>query len=103
MHLRHDTDGRAYFRRKTAAGKTGTEAMHCLKRRLSDTVYRQLITDATARQEEEVAAGRVGHPGASAAVPRRRARGVNVQRPTGRTTLTPTNADAESRLEHTGT
>jgi transposase len=46
VQLRHDTDGRAYFRRKVAAGKTSMEAMRCLKRRLSDAVYRQMIADA---------------------------------------------------------
>jgi transposase len=40
MQLRHDTPGRAYYRRKLAAGKTPMEAMRCLKRRLSDAVYR---------------------------------------------------------------
>ncbi len=34
---------------------------------LRRAVYRQLVADATARQEDEVAAGRVGHPGASLA------------------------------------
>jgi hypothetical protein len=48
VQLRHDTDGRAYFRRKVAAGKTSMEAMRCLKRRLSDAVYRQMIADAAA-------------------------------------------------------
>jgi transposase len=43
--LRRDTPGRAYYRRKIAAGKTPMEAMRCLKRRLSDTVYRQLVAD----------------------------------------------------------
>jgi transposase len=46
VQLRHDTDGRAYFRRKLAAGKTPMEAMRCLKRRLSDVVYRQMVADA---------------------------------------------------------
>jgi transposase len=46
VQLRHDTEGRRYFRRKRAAGKTPMEAMRCLKRRLSDVVYRQMITDA---------------------------------------------------------
>ena len=39
--LRHDTEGRAYYRRKLAAGKTPMEAMRALKRRLSDVVYKQ--------------------------------------------------------------
>ena len=139
VQLRHDTAGRAYYRRKLAAGKTPMEAMRCLRRRLSDAVYRQLAADAPAREE----ASPGGHPGASlissaaglspdtgtsdqplpgpahptlplarpelqamapaaAATPRRRARGVNVQRPTGRTTLTPTSAAAPSnRRGHT--
>jgi transposase len=132
VQLRHDTAGRAYYRRKLAEGKTPMEAMRCLKRRLSDVVYRQLLADQAARQVE---AGPGGHRGATlessaadltphvgtsdqpqpgpapttlrpapaastpgaasiAAPKRRRARGVNVQRPTGRTTLTPTSAGA---------
>ena len=135
VQLRNDTAGRAYFRRKRAAGKTGLEAIRCVKRRLSDVVYRQLVADAN-RAHDTVQgavhdAGPGGHGGASlpssaadltphvgtsdqpqpgpapatlrrapaastsgvasiAAPKRRSARGVNVQRPTGRTTLTPT-------------
>ena len=44
--IRLDTDGRAYYRRKLAAGKTRMEAMRCLKRRISDALYRQLVADA---------------------------------------------------------
>ena len=40
VQIRHDTDGRAYYRRKLADGKKPMEAMRCLKRRLSDIVYR---------------------------------------------------------------
>ena len=46
VQIRHDTEGRAYYRRKLAAGKTPMEALRCLKRRLSDVVYRQLVADA---------------------------------------------------------
>jgi transposase len=46
--IRLDTDGRAYYRRKRAAGKTHLEALRCLKRRISDAVYRQLLNDAVA-------------------------------------------------------
>jgi transposase len=46
--IRNDTPGRAYYRRKIATGKTPMEAMRCLKRRISDAVYRQLIADAHA-------------------------------------------------------
>jgi transposase len=40
--LRLDTDGRAYYRRKRAEGKKPLEAIRCLKRRISDAIYRQL-------------------------------------------------------------
>ena len=117
VQLRDDTAGRAYYRRRLAAGKTSMEAMRCLRRRLPNAVCRQLAADALA--QEEASPG--GHPGASlissaaglspdtgtsdqplpgpapqtlpppgktpkaiapaAAPPRRRARGVNVERP----------------------
>ncbi len=46
VQLRNDTEGRAYFRRKVAAGKTKMEALRCLKRRLSDVLCRQLAAEA---------------------------------------------------------
>ena len=58
--IRLDTEGRAYYRRKLAAGKTRMEAMRCLKRRISDAIYRQLIADARA-----AGTGPGGHCGAS--------------------------------------
>ena len=61
VQIRHDTDGRAYYRRKLAAGKTPMEALRCLKRRLSDVVFRQLLADTTKPQE----AGPGGHSGAT--------------------------------------
>ncbi len=48
--IRLDTEGRAYYRRNLAAGKTKLEALRCLKRRISDAVYRQLVTDAERAQ-----------------------------------------------------
>jgi len=48
VQIRHDTEGRAYYRRKLATGKTPMEALRCLKRRLSDVVYRQLVADSNA-------------------------------------------------------
>ncbi|MET8832867.1 IS110 family transposase [Micromonospora sp. NPDC004540] len=48
VQLRNPTEGRAYFDRKTAGGKTSMEAMRALKRRLSDTVYRCMVNDADA-------------------------------------------------------
>jgi transposase len=58
--IRLDTEGRAYYRRKLAAGKTRMEAMRCLKRRISDALYRQLVADARASET-----GPGGHCGAS--------------------------------------
>jgi hypothetical protein len=40
--------GQDYYRRKRAAGKTHLEAMRCLKRRISDVIYRCLVADQTA-------------------------------------------------------
>ncbi|MEV4715418.1 transposase [Micromonospora sp. NPDC049374] len=60
VQLRHDTEGRAYYRRKLAAGKTPMQAMRALKRRLSDIVYRQMIKDA-----EKSGTGPGGHTGAT--------------------------------------
>ena len=42
--LRHDTAGRQYFDRKVAEGKTTKEAIRSLKRRISDVVYRHLVS-----------------------------------------------------------
>lgn len=67
--IRLDTPGRAYYRGKLAAGKTKLEALRCLKRRISDALYRQLLADAerTARGTEPDSAGTGpgGHCGAS--------------------------------------
>ena len=48
--LKHDGSGRDYYLRKRAIGKGHKEALRCLKRRLSDAVYRQLLRDAQALQ-----------------------------------------------------
>jgi transposase len=61
--IARDTPGRGYYRRKRAAGKSHREALRCLKRRLSDTVYRQLLRDATT----SIGAGPAGHVGATLA------------------------------------
>jgi transposase len=44
--IRNDTPGRAYYERKIAEAKTKKEALRALKRRISDAVYRQLVSDA---------------------------------------------------------
>jgi transposase len=43
--IAHDTDGRVYYLRKRAEGKSKKEAMRALKRRISDAVYRKLVDD----------------------------------------------------------
>jgi hypothetical protein len=60
VQLRHDTEGRRYYRRKLAAGKTPMEALRALKRRLSDIVYRQMVADA-----KTAGTGPGGHLGAT--------------------------------------
>ena len=62
---RHDTAGRAYYRRKLAEFKTPMEALRCLKRRLSDAVYRQLVNDATRAAAAGSDASPGGHSGGS--------------------------------------
>ena len=46
VQLRNPTEGRDYYDRKKAAGKTSTEAMRALKRRLSNIVFRTMLDDA---------------------------------------------------------
>jgi transposase len=48
--IQRDTPGRAYYQRKRAAGKSHKEALRCLKRRLSDVVYRTMIRDSETPQ-----------------------------------------------------
>jgi transposase len=45
VQARRPSAGQAYYRRKLAEGKAPKEALRCLKRRLSDAVYRCLIAD----------------------------------------------------------
>jgi transposase len=59
VQLRNPTQGRVYFDRKKADGKTSMEAMRALKRRLSDVVYRQLMIDVL----RPAATGPGGHSG----------------------------------------
>lgn len=43
---RSDYRGRSYYRKKLAEGKSRREAMRCLKRRVSDVVYKALTADS---------------------------------------------------------
>lgn len=63
VQLRHDTAGRAYYRRRVAEGKTTMEALRALKRHLSDVVYRLMVLDARRAQTGETGPG--GHVGAT--------------------------------------
>jgi hypothetical protein len=55
--IRHKhSDGRTYYERKIAEGKTHKEALRCLKRRISDAIYARLRAGARA-------AGPGGQPG----------------------------------------
>jgi hypothetical protein len=65
VQLRHDAEGRAYYRRKLAAGTTPLEALRCLKRRLSDVIYRRLVADARTAHARAGETGPGGHCGAS--------------------------------------
>ena len=40
------SEGRAYFERKIAEGKTKREALRALKRQVSNAAYRHLLVDA---------------------------------------------------------
>ncbi len=63
--LRLDSPGRAHDRRKLAAGKTPMEAMRCLKRRISDAIYRQLVADTKTAAAADMDADPGGHHGAA--------------------------------------
>jgi transposase len=53
--LRHRAStGRAYYEHKLTEGKTRKEALRCLKRRLSDVVFRQLVIDHETAQRDAI-------------------------------------------------
>jgi hypothetical protein len=45
---RSDTRGGGYYRKKMAEGKSRKEALRCLKRRISDAVFKSLMADLQA-------------------------------------------------------
>jgi len=60
--IRHKhSDGRAYYDKKVAEGKTHKEALRALKRRISDAIYAALVADA--RQATACPQGPGGQPG----------------------------------------
>jgi transposase len=58
----HHSEGRAYYDRKRAEGRSGKEAIRSLKRRISDAIYARLRHDAL-RAAESTTTGPGGHPG----------------------------------------
>jgi transposase len=61
VQIRNPSQGHDYYERKKADGKAPMEAMRCVKRRLSDIVYRQMLHDAL----EQTQTGPGGHQGTS--------------------------------------
>jgi transposase len=61
IRYRH-SDGRAYYDKKIAEGKTGKEALRALKRQISDAIYKHLTADA-ARAAARSTQGPGGQPG----------------------------------------
>ncbi len=59
--IRLDTDGRVYYQRKRAEGKKPLEALRCLKRKISDAIYRQLLDDAERAATAPGGTGPGGH------------------------------------------
>jgi len=61
--IRHPhSDGRAYYDKKIAEGKTHKEALRSLKRRISNAIYARLQADAR-QAASSVNAGPGGQPG----------------------------------------
>jgi transposase len=73
--IRHrHSDGRTYYERKLAEGKTHKEALRALKRRISDAIYAALQADAggpqpPARRAREGNQGTTLSPGRPAPTP----------------------------------
>jgi len=98
VQVRRPSAGRSYYQRKLAEGKSPKEALRCLKRRLSDAVYRCLLVDqhlppspggtcAGASTGDGVASATCRRPGAPGArPPRRPTPGASRQCPCGAAT-----------------
>jgi transposase len=56
------SEGRAYYQRKLAEGKTPAEARRALKRKISNTIYARLLSDAR-RAAGAATTGPGGQPG----------------------------------------
>jgi transposase len=58
--IAHDTPARAYYDPKIAEGKSKKQARRALKRRISDTVWRQLRTDLDQHRTRRAREGQTG-------------------------------------------
>jgi transposase len=63
-----DSQGRAYYDRKIAEGKSGKEALRALKRRISDAIFRQLLIDAERARATAMGPGGQAGNGSKASV-----------------------------------
>ena len=62
--IRHrHSEGRVYYEKKLAEGKTHKEALRSLKRRISDAIFACLLADAPARRTAASGKGPGGQPG----------------------------------------
>ena len=59
VQIRNPSEGRDYYDRKKADGKAPMEAMRCVKRRLSDIVFQQMLEDSM----KQLGTGPGGHRG----------------------------------------
>jgi transposase len=100
IRYRH-SDGRAYYDRKLAEGKTPKEALRCLKRRVSDAIYARLQADARRAAAFARTRGPGGQPGndsvASAAGSHPGNRLFGQATPEPATTLRPSDGPAPAR------
>jgi hypothetical protein len=67
VQLRTQTEGRRYYDRKKTASKSSMEAMRCLKRRLSDLVYKTMLDDAIGQAPRTGPGGQRGNDSDSSA------------------------------------
>jgi hypothetical protein len=66
VQVRRPSAGQAYHRRRLAEGKSSKEALRCLKRRLSDAVYRCLVADQPPDGPQQLRTERTSGPVSSA-------------------------------------
>jgi transposase len=66
VQLRNPSPGRDYYERKKTDGKAPMEAMRCVKRRLSDIVFKAMLNDAV-RGRGTSPGGQRGHDSESSA------------------------------------